>query len=90
MADRLIYDIEFKGVDAGKKSLEEITKLQIAQQEGVKKTQAEIKAYEKSMSELQKEIEKNGQATESQIKLEALYNENLFESIIAAEASMHC
>ena len=30
MADRLIYDIEFKGVDAGKKSLEEITKLQIA------------------------------------------------------------
>jgi len=52
MAEKIIIDIELKGIGDAQKGLDDLTKLQITQQDAIKKTQQEIKDYEKSLKDL--------------------------------------
>lgn len=72
MAEKIVYDIEMKGLESAKRGLEEITKIQIQQQDAIKQTQSNIRDYEIALRNLQKEVSKNGTATEEQIAQEQL------------------
>ena len=69
MAEKVIIDIELKGLGDAKKGLDDLTKQQIAQQDEIKKTTAEIKEYEKELASLRKEQEAGGQLTDEQLSL---------------------
>ena len=70
MAEQVIIDIELKGLGDAKKGLDDLTKQQIAQQDEIKKTTAEIKEYEKELAALRKEQQAGGQLTDEQIARE--------------------
>jgi polyhydroxyalkanoate synthesis regulator phasin len=70
MAEKVIIDIELKGLGDAKKGLDDLTKQQIAQQDEIKKTTAEIKEYEKELAALRKEQQAGGQLTDEQIARE--------------------
>ena len=52
MAEKIIYDISFVGLEDARLGLQDITKKQIKQAEAVKQAKAEIKEYEKTLKEL--------------------------------------
>jgi|DEB0MinimDraft_10_1074344.scaffolds.fasta_scaffold00141_35 polyhydroxyalkanoate synthesis regulator phasin len=77
MAEKVIIDIELKGLGDAKKGLDDLTKQQIAQQDEIKKTTAEIKEYEKELASLRKEQEAGGQLTDEQIAREQELTANI-------------
>ena len=77
MAEQVIIDIELKGLGDAKKGLDDLTKQQIAQQDEIKKTTAEIKEYEKELASLRKEQEAGGQLTDEQIAREQELTANI-------------
>ena len=80
MAEELLYDVKITGVANAKQSIEELTRLQIQQQDAIKETQKEIKDYEKKLKEFQDQVKDGKALSEEQIELEKLYNENLINS----------
>lgn len=70
MAEKVIIDIELKGLGDAKKGLDDLTKKQIEQQDEIKKTTAEIKEYEKELASLRKEQEAGAQLSDEQIARE--------------------
>lgn len=87
MAEKVIYDIEFNGLDDARKGLENITRLQIEQQNAVKLSKQIIKEYESELSELRNEMKESGTATEEQIKREKDLTSEILKSktILAQE-----
>ena len=77
MAEKVIIDIELKGLGDAKKGLDDLTKQQIAQRDEIKQTTAEIKEYEKELAALRKEQEAGGQLTDEQIAREQELTANI-------------
>jgi polyhydroxyalkanoate synthesis regulator phasin len=77
MAEKVIIDIELKGLGDAKKGLDDLTKQQIAQRDEIKQTTAEIKEYEKELASLRKEQEAGGQLTDEQIAREQELTANI-------------
>ena len=77
MAEKVIIDIELKGLGDAKKGLDDLTKAQIKQRDEIKQTTAEIKEYEKELAALSKEKEKEGQLTDEQIAREKELTANI-------------
>ena len=84
MAEKVIIDIELKGLGDAKKGLDDLTKKQIEQQDEIKKTTAEIKEYEKELASLRKEQEAGAQLSDEQIARE----QELTESIQASKVEL--
>jgi len=70
MAEKVIIDIELKGFDKAQKGLDDLTKAQIEQQDAIKDTKDEIKAYEKELALFAKARELGADLTDEQIKKE--------------------
>ena len=68
MAQNILFNIKMEGSDKVIKNLEDITAKQIEQQEAVKQTQAEIKAYEKELAAVNKTISESKVATAEDVK----------------------
>jgi len=68
MAEKVIIDIELKGFGKAQKSLDDLTKAQIEQQDAIKATKDEIKAYEKELALFAKARELGADLTDEQIK----------------------
>ena len=77
MAEKVIIDIELKGLGDAKKGLDDLTKKQIEQRDEIKQTTAEIKEYEKELAALRKEREAGGQLTDEQIAREQELTANI-------------
>lgn len=77
MAEKVIIDIELKGLGDAKKGLDDLTKKQIEQQDEIKKTTAEIKEYEKELASLRKEQEAGAQLSDEQIAREQELTESI-------------
>ena len=77
MAEKVIIDIELKGLGDAKKGLDDLTKKQIEQQDEIKKTTAEIKEYEKELAALRKEQEAGAQLSDEQIAREQELTESI-------------
>ena len=67
MAEKVIIDIELKGFGNAQKSLDNLTKAQIEQQDAIKATKEEIKDYEKELKAIRDEQEAQGEVTDEQI-----------------------
>ena len=70
MAEKVIIDIELKGLAEAKKGLDDLNKKQVEQKEKITETSAEIKAYEKELAALRKEQQTTGQTTAEQAQKE--------------------
>jgi len=77
MAEKVVIDIELKGLGDAKKGLDDLTKKQIEQRDEIKQTTAEIKEYEKELAALRKEQEAGGQLTDEQIAREQELTANI-------------
>jgi len=77
MAEKIIIDIELKGIGDAQKGLDDLTKLQITQQDAIKKTQQEIKDYEKSLKDLSNAQKEGKTLTETDIALQKVMTQNL-------------
>jgi len=77
MAEKIIIDIELKGIGDAQKGLDDLTKLQITQQDAIKKTQQEIKDYEKSLKDLSNAQKEGKTLTETDIALQKVMAQNL-------------
>jgi len=82
MAEKVIIDIELKGFGAAQKSLDDLTKAQIEQQDAIKATKDEIKAYEKELALFAKARELGADLTDEQIKKEKELNDSIKNSKI--------
>ena len=67
MAEKVIIDIELKGLGDAKKGLDDLTKKQAEQQLAVKLAQQEISKYEKELKELNKVILEGGELSAEQV-----------------------
>jgi hypothetical protein len=67
MAERVIIDIELKGLGDAKKGLDDLTKKQAEQQLAVKLAQQEIANYEKQLKELNKVVIEGGELSAEQV-----------------------
>ena len=63
MAEKIVYDIEFKGLKEGQASLKELTEQQVKQADAVKNTKDKLKGYEKALKDLSVETTKAGTNT---------------------------
>jgi hypothetical protein len=70
MAEKVIIDIELKGLGDAKKGLDDLNKKQVEQKEKISETSGQIKAYEKDLAALRKEQQSTGQTTAEQAKQE--------------------
>jgi len=77
MAEQVIIDIKLENLDAAKKGLKDLTRLQIEQQQEIQTTKNEIKEYEKELASLRKEQEAGGQLTDEQIAREQQLTANV-------------
>jgi len=68
MAEKIVYDIEFKGLADAQAGLKDITKKQIEQAEAVKQAKAEIKEFEKSLKELNEATVEGAELTQEDIQ----------------------
>jgi len=82
MAEKIVYDIEMKGLESAKKNLEEITKAQYEQRNAIKETTTLLKAYEKELAKLETEVGETGKATQEQINLYHEFNKAINETVI--------
>jgi len=82
MAEKVIIDIELKGFGKAQKSLDDLTKAQIEQQDAIKATKDEIKAYEKELALFAKARELGADLTDEQIKKEKELNDSIKNSKI--------
>lgn len=82
MAEKIVYDIEMKGLASAKKNLEEITKAQYEQRNAIKETTTLLKAYEKALANLEEEVGKTGSATEEQVKQNKELNDAIQKTVI--------
>lgn len=82
MAEKIVYDIEMKGLESSKKNLEEITKAQYEQRNAIKETTTLLKAYEKALANLEEEVGKTGSATEEQVKQNKELNDAIQKTVI--------
>jgi len=82
MAEKIVYDIEMKGLESAKKNLEEITKAQYEQRNAIKETTTLLKAYEKALANLEEEVGKTGSATEEQVKQNKELNDAIQKTVI--------
>jgi hypothetical protein len=67
MAEKVIIDIELKGLGDAKKGLDDLTKKQSEQQLAVKLAQQEIANYEKQLKELNKVVIEGGELSAEQV-----------------------
>jgi hypothetical protein len=67
MAEKVIIDIELKGLGDAKKGLDDLTKKQAEQQLAVKLAQQEIANYEKQLKELNKVVIEGGELSAEQV-----------------------
>lgn len=67
MAEKVIIDIELKGLGDAKKGLDDLTKKQAEQQLAVKLAQQEIAKYEKELKELNKVVLEGGELSAEQV-----------------------
>jgi len=86
MAEKVIIDIELKGLADAKKGLDDLTKKQVEQKEKITETSAEIKAYEKELAALRKEQQTTGQTTAEQAKKEQELKQNIEQTKISLQA----
>jgi len=82
MAEKIVYDIEMKGLENAKKNLEEITKAQYEQRNAIKETTTLLKAYEKELAKLEEEVGKTGKATQEQRNSYNDLNKAINETVI--------
>jgi hypothetical protein len=67
MAEKVIIDIELKGLGDAKKGLDDLTKKQSEQQLAIKLAQQEIANYEKQLKELNKVVIEGGELSAEQV-----------------------
>lgn len=67
MAEKVIIDIELKGLGDAKKGLDDLTKKQSEQQLALKLAQQEIAKYEKELKELNKVVLEGGELSAEQV-----------------------
>ena len=85
MAEKVIIDIELKGLADAKKGLDDLTKKQVEQKEKITETSAEIKAYEKELAALRKEQQTTGQTTAEQAQKEQELKQNIEQTKISLQ-----
>ena len=83
MAEKVIIDIELKGLSDAKKGLDDLTKKQIEQREKIKETSKEVKSYEKELASLRKEQAESGNTTAQKAKEEEQLKQKIEQSKIA-------
>jgi len=82
-ADKIIVDIELKGLGAAEKGLADLTQAQIDQKEAIKETNKELKTYEKELKAIEKEQETLGELTNDGIKRQTELTDRLNKGKLA-------
>ena len=83
MAEKVIIDIELKGFGNAQKSLDNLTKAQIEQQDAIKATKDAIKEYEKELQAIAQEQALGNEITDESILRERELQESLEESKVS-------